>query len=95
MNDSVFNLFLFVTRNHYVILLLHSCTNIVEEFLDNEETSIRGSFKTHRGRKEAPNQHTKKMRGRGVIGMSQPSRPCLYKYAHIVGNAAVSTRVCS
>ena len=37
MNDSVFKLFLFVTRNHYVILLLHSCTNIVEEFLDNEE----------------------------------------------------------
>ena len=37
MNDSVFNLFLFVTRNHYVILLLHCCTNIVEEFLDNEE----------------------------------------------------------
>ena len=71
MNDSVFNLFLFVTRNHYVILFLHSCTNIVEEFLDNEETSIRGSFKTHRGRKEAPNQHLKKAGRTGVIRLRQ------------------------
>ena len=77
MNDSVFNLFLFVTRNHYVILLLHSYTNIVEEFLDNEETSIRGSFKTHRGRKEAPNQHPKKDGRTGVIRLRQACCPGL------------------
>ena len=75
MNDSVFNVFLFVTRNHYVILLLHSCTNIVEEFLDNEETSTRGSFKTHRGRKEAPNQHPKKAGRTGVIRLREAYCP--------------------
>ena len=87
MNDSVFKLFLFVTRNHYVILLLHSCTNIVEEFLDNEETSIRGSFKTHRGRKEAPNQHPKKAGRTGVIRLSQGvlNRPWIH---------LINTRIC-
>ena len=65
MNDSVFNLFLFVNRNHYVIItaLLH--VYYCRRFLDNEETIHKRILQNSPRKKNSTKPTHEKRRGDG------------------------------